>query len=87
MRRGAYTSLRMEVLKTCSLCGRFIDKTFRFCPYCGYDFRRPESVPLETGAAPAAEAVDCSQRIHAMEQTLSRIEEELDLLLLSKGAG
>lgn len=75
----------MEVLKTCSFCGRFIDKTFLFCPYCGHDFRRPEPVALdpETAAAPAA--AGCSERIHAMERTLSRIEEELDLLILSKG--
>jgi hypothetical protein len=83
MRRGAYTGSCMEVLKTCSFCGRFIDKTFFFCPYCGYDFRRPEPVSMEPETPHAAG--DCSERIHAMERTLSRIEEELDLLILSKG--
>ena len=75
----------MEVLKTCSFCGRFIDKTFLFCPYCGYDFRRPETGTAEAQRPPVAGEVDCSQRFYAMEQTLSRIEEELDLLILSKG--
>jgi len=73
----------MEVLKTCVACGRFIDKTFLFCPYCGYDFRKPEPASVQE-VAPTPTA-DCSERIHAMETTLSRIEEELNLLILSKG--
>jgi hypothetical protein len=75
----------MEVLKTCSFCGRFIDKTFLFCPYCGYDFRKPELSAVEAEETLAPAAWDCCERIHAMERTLSRIEQELDLLILSKG--
>ncbi len=32
----------MEELKCCLFCGRYIDTTFRYCPYCGYEFSARE---------------------------------------------
>jgi hypothetical protein len=32
----------MEELKSCLFCGRYVDKTFRYCPHCGYEFGQRE---------------------------------------------
>ena len=34
----------MEELKCCLFCGRYIDTTFRYCPYCGYEFSAREDL-------------------------------------------
>jgi uncharacterized Zn finger protein (UPF0148 family) len=34
--------LAMEELKSCLFCGKYIDKTYLYCPYCGYEFGRRE---------------------------------------------
>jgi uncharacterized Zn finger protein (UPF0148 family) len=34
----------MEELKCCLFCGRYIDKSFRYCPYCGYEFTAREEL-------------------------------------------
>jgi hypothetical protein len=48
----------MEELKACLFCGRYIDRTYRYCPYCGYEFVPEDDateVPEETAGTPAAE--------------------------------
>ncbi len=46
----------MEELKACLFCGRYIDRTFRYCPHCGYEFAQedegPDPAEEAAGAAP-----------------------------------
>jgi hypothetical protein len=32
----------MEELRACLFCGRYIDKSFRYCPHCGYEFAQKD---------------------------------------------
>ncbi len=36
----------MEELKTCLFCGKSVDRTFQFCPHCGYEFGQGDELPL-----------------------------------------
>jgi hypothetical protein len=32
----------MEELKACLFCGRYVDRTYRYCPHCGYEFTQED---------------------------------------------
>ncbi len=44
----------MGELRACLFCGRYIDKTYRYCPHCGYEFAQDED-PAEALDEPVAE--------------------------------
>jgi len=86
----------MEELKSCLFCGRYVDKTYRYCPHCGFEFGSKEDAeaaqfePDESVKPPdpvdLPEQPSVLRRLHDMEQILSDMERELDLLI-SRGKG
>ncbi|MCX7040234.1 MAG: hypothetical protein NT005_14015 [Spirochaetes bacterium] len=78
----------MEELKTCLFCGKNVDGTFQFCPHCGYEFGQGEDIPAlidETRGSVAQAArktgEDYLGRLRSLEELLSSMEKELDLML------
>ncbi len=74
----------MEELKCCLFCGRYIDTTFRYCPYCGYEFSAREdfsemaddiSAEVASPFQPPAEEVELARHLPPAvpEQPLSCI--------------
>ncbi len=49
----------MGELKACLFCGRYIDRTYRYCPHCGYEFAEEDD---------SAESVDEAAAESAAEQ-------------------
>jgi hypothetical protein len=49
--------MAMEELKSCLFCGRYIDKTFAYCPYCGFEFSGRDDGPEYSEEAPALSSV------------------------------
>jgi hypothetical protein len=94
----------MEELKSCLFCGRYIDKSFAYCPYCGFEFGQrgdaseyPEETPdLSSvvslapeegdGIPGSARASDYIARLRDMQNLLSDMERELDLILSNAGS-
>ena len=85
----------MEDLKACLFCGKPVDRDFAYCPWCGYEFGPGDDVPIarrEIVAAPAeavpAEAGSQSVllRLTSLEELLSDMERELDLILKTSSA-
>ena len=74
--------------KTCLFCGKNVDRTFQFCPHCGYEFGQGDELPLfaeetskEGPKSPAREPEDYLGRIRTLEELLSDMERELDGIL------
>jgi hypothetical protein len=92
--------MAMEELKSCLFCGRYIDKTFAYCPYCGFEFGQRDDAAEYTEETPAASLVseeieaapaagkrpDYIARLRDMQKLLTDMESELDLLLSKSGA-
>lgn len=89
----------MEELKACLFCGKPVDRDFSYCPWCGYEFGPGDDVPIarREAAAPAAaaepapaEAAATGQsvllRLTSLEELLSDMERELDLILRTSSA-
>jgi hypothetical protein len=91
----------MDELKSCLFCGRYIDKTFRYCPHCGYEFTAEED-PSEPGEDPGrvpeegegndeeSQAVPGTSdfyflRLQDIQKLLADMEKELDLMLTEGG--
>ncbi len=47
----------MEELKSCLFCGRYVDKTFAYCPYCGFEFSQREAPAEYAEEAPVIASV------------------------------
>ncbi len=86
----------MEDLKACLFCGKPVDRDYAYCPWCGYEFGPGDDVPIarREPAAPAAapepapapaEPPAAGQsvllRLTSLEELLSDMERELDLIL------
>jgi hypothetical protein len=78
----------MEELKNCLFCGKNVDQSFQFCPHCGYEFGQGEDIPAlidETlggvAQAPNRRGEDYLGRLRSLEELLSSMEKELDLML------
>jgi len=75
----------MEKVTICHSCGRTIDSTFNFCPWCGSVAETEDFLPdqIET----IFEQVETMRRRHdnsritRMENELSELEKELSVLL------
>jgi hypothetical protein len=48
----------MEELKSCLFCGRYIDKSFAYCPYCGFEFGRREEAAAYAEEPPLVSTLD-----------------------------
>ena len=89
----------MEELKACLFCGKPVDRDYAYCPWCGYEFGPGDDVPIarREPAAPVAapepapapvEAGGQSVllRLTSLEELLSDMERELDLILKTSSA-
>jgi hypothetical protein len=77
----------MEETKSCLFCGRGVDREYLFCPHCGYEFGLGEDLAALLDEAssepPIAEGPDYLLRLRTLQEQLSELERELDLLLRS----
>ena len=74
----------MGELKSCLFCGKNVDIAFQYCPYCGYEFGQGEELPVlleEVACEPAAEEEDYLLRLRTLQELLSDMEKELDLII------
>jgi len=75
----------MEKVTICQSCGRTIDSTFNFCPWCGSVAETEVCLPEQIDTI--LEQVDTMRRRHAnsritrMENELCELEKELSVLL------
>ncbi len=72
--------------KSCLFCGKSVDRSFEYCPHCGYEFGDDEVSPPpaeETAAEPCAdeEEEDYLVRLRTLQEILSDMERELDLII------
>jgi hypothetical protein len=89
----------MEELKACLFCGKPVDRDYAYCPWCGYEFGPGDDVPIarrepavtvavpEPAPAPAeAGGQSVLLRLTSLEELLSDMERELDLILKTSSA-
>jgi hypothetical protein len=83
--------VRMGELKSCLFCGKNVERAFQYCPYCGYEFGQGEDLPGlldETMGELVPEAgEDYSLRIRTLQELLSDMERELDLIIKTSSKG
>ena len=75
----------MGELKSCLFCGKNVDRTFEYCPHCGYEFDEGDelltAVEERAQEAPVAENGNYLGRLRTLQEILSDMEEELDLII------
>jgi predicted amidophosphoribosyltransferase len=75
----------MEELKTCLFCGKNVDRSFQYCPHCGYEFGQGEELSAlleESLVDTAAEGEeDYLLRLRTLQELLADMERELDLII------
>jgi hypothetical protein len=82
----------MEDQKSCLFCGKGVDRTFVYCPHCGYEFGEcdesppigaPQGSPPEEAVAAgcAGEERDYLVRLRTLQDILSDMEKELDVII------
>ena len=77
----------MEELKSCLFCGKPVDRDYAYCPWCGYEFGPGDDVPVEPAPAESAAAgQSVLLRLTSLEELLSDMERELDLILKTSSA-
>jgi hypothetical protein len=89
----------MEELKACLFCGKPVDRDYAYCPWCGYEFGPGDDVPIArrepaapvAAPEPASAPVDAGGksvllRLTSLEELLSDMERELDLILKTSSA-
>ncbi|HVO38662.1 MAG TPA: hypothetical protein VMV03_06510 [Spirochaetia bacterium] len=75
----------MEEQKTCLFCGKNVDRSFQYCPHCGYEFGQGEDLCAlleETAGDPGSEGEeDYLLRLRTLQELLADMEKELDLII------
>jgi len=75
----------MEELKSCLFCGKSVDTTYQYCPHCGYEFGQADEcvgfVEESTGELIATGEEDYLLRLRTLQELLSDMEKELDLII------
>jgi hypothetical protein len=76
----------MGEIKSCLFCGKNVDRAYQYCPHCGYEFGQDDDLPVlveeMTGAPiPAGEEQDYLLRLRTLQDLLSDMERELDLII------
>jgi hypothetical protein len=81
----------MGDLKSCLFCGKNVDTTFQYCPHCGYEFGQGEDLPglveETTGEVVAVGEEDYLHRLRTLQELLSDMEKELDLIIRTSSKG
>ena len=81
----------MGELKSCLFCGKNVDGTFDYCPHCGYEFGQDDGLPtlVEETPGPALRADDGNYlvRLRTLQELLSDMERELDLIIRTSSKG
>jgi len=79
----------MGELKSCLFCGKNVDEAFEYCPHCGYEFGEGDELPglveEATGECVPAGEEDYLHRIRTLQEILTDMEHELDLILAMEG--
>ena len=75
----------MGELKSCLFCGKNVDTTYQYCPYCGYAFGQGEDLPVLV-EEPLGENVTVGEenylvRLRTLQELLCDMEKELDLII------
>ena len=77
--------------KSCLFCGKNVDMTYQYCPYCGYEFGQGEDLPVlieeATSEAVASGQEDYLVRLRTLQELLSDMEKELDLIIRTSSIG
>ena len=77
----------MGELKSCLFCGKNVDRSFQYCPHCGYEFGLgddllPGLIEESTGEPLAAAGEeDYLLRLRSLQELLCDMEKELDLII------
>ncbi|NLK46029.1 MAG: hypothetical protein GX297_05175 [Treponema sp.] len=75
----------MKIQNVCSCCGRIIENSFVYCPWCGKEV--VSSSYFNSTGKPLFEHIECisndlrEQRIFKIEFSLNQLEEDLSRLL------
>jgi hypothetical protein len=77
--------------KSCHFCGKNVDMTYQYCPHCGYEFGQGEDLPVlieeATGEPVAVGQEDYLVRLRTLQELLSDMESELDLIIRTSSKG
>jgi hypothetical protein len=81
----------MGELKSCLFCGKNVEESFEYCPHCGYEFGEGEDLPgliePQTGECVPAGDEDYLHRLRTLQEILSDMERELDLIIRTSSKG
>lgn len=81
----------MGELKSCLFCGKNVDEAFEYCPHCGYEFGQGEDLPglveEATGECVPAGDEDYLHRLRTLQEILTDMERELDLIIRTSSKG
>ena len=81
----------MGELKSCLFCGKNVDTAYQYCPYCGYEFGQGDDLPVlieeATGEPIVVGQEDYLLRLRTLQELLSDMEEELDLIIRTSSKG
>ena len=70
----------------CDGCGKLIDKSFYYCPWCGYsrvEQEKETSLQLRYKKYKAKQVEKRYNQIERLEEQLDNLEKELSVLVLS----
>ncbi len=74
------------MMTICSGCGKLIESTFYYCPWCGFsrvEQEKNDSEELRYAQFKQKQAENRNSRIEKMEEELDQLEKELSVLVLS----
>lgn len=80
----------MEEIHFCSFCGKILEGTFNFCPYCGT--QNKDMLPFEVIVESSLEKVEKvrlgneMKRLEKLEGVLDELENELNIFLSVKSS-
>ncbi len=80
----------MEDIRFCSFCGRILNGSFNYCPFCGT--QNKDILSFETIVDSSLEKVEkvclCDeiQRLEKLEGVLEKLEDELNIFLSVKSS-
>jgi hypothetical protein len=78
----------MEEQKACLFCGKIVDGSFQYCPYCGYEFGEGEELSALLEEAPSCDGEeDYLLRLRTLQDLLADMERELDLIIRTSSKG
>ncbi len=78
----------MGDLKSCLFCGKNVDAAFQYCPHCGYEFGQADELPALVEQTVTENPADEQEedylvRLRTLQELLSDMEKELDLIIRS----